>query len=49
MPGGLINATLEQGAAQIRKLKRLAAERGYQLIPGHDPVAWPRLTADLAS
>ena len=48
VPGGLINATLEQGAAQIRKLKRLAAERGYQLIPGHDPVAWPRLTAELA-
>jgi N-acyl homoserine lactone hydrolase len=49
VPGGLINATPEQGAEQIRKLKRLAAERGYQLIPGHDPVAWPRLTADLAA
>ncbi len=48
VPGGLINATPEQGAEQIRKLKRLAAERHYQLIPGHDPVAWPRLTADLA-
>jgi N-acyl homoserine lactone hydrolase len=48
VPGGLINATREQGAQQIRKLKRLAAERGYQLIPGHDPVAWPKLTADLA-
>jgi N-acyl homoserine lactone hydrolase len=49
VPGGLINATLEQGAEQIRKLKRLAAECGYQLIPGHDPVAWPKLTADLAT
>lgn len=48
VPGGLVNATVEQGAEQIRKLKRLAAEHGYQLIPGHDPVAWPRLTADLA-
>jgi len=48
VPGGLINATLEQGAEQIRRLKRLAAERRYQLIPGHDPVAWPKLTADLA-
>jgi N-acyl homoserine lactone hydrolase len=49
VPGGLINATVEQGAEQIRRLKRLAAGRGYQLIPGHDPVAWPKLTADLAS
>ena len=48
IPGGLIGATREQGASQIRKLKRLAAERGYQLIPGHDPVAWPALTASLA-
>jgi N-acyl homoserine lactone hydrolase len=39
----------EEGAERIRQLKRLAAERGYQLIPGHDPVAWPKLTADLAS
>ena len=48
VPGGLIDVTLEHGAAQIRRLKRLAAERGYQLIPGHDPVAWPALTAALA-
>ena len=41
--GGLIDATPEESVEQIRKLKRLAAERGYQLIPGHDPVAWPRL------
>lgn len=36
-------ATLEP----IRRLKALAAERGYDLIPGHDPVVWPRLTRDL--
>lgn len=48
VPGGLINATAEQGAEQIRKLKRLASQRGYQLIPGHDPVAWPNLTSHLA-
>jgi N-acyl homoserine lactone hydrolase len=47
VPGGLIDVPLEHGAAQIRRLKRLAAERGYQLIPGHDPVAWPALTAAL--
>ncbi len=48
IPGGLINATAEQGAARIRELKRIAAERGYPLIPGHDPVAWPALTTALA-
>lgn len=47
--GGLINATPEQSVEQIRKLKRIAAERGYRLIPGHDPIAWPRLTEDLAT
>ena len=47
VPGGTIGATREEGAAQIRGLKRLAAGRGYQLIPGHDPVAWPALTASL--
>jgi glyoxylase-like metal-dependent hydrolase (beta-lactamase superfamily II) len=48
VPGSLIDATQEQGAEQIRKLKRIAAERGYPLIPGHDPVAWPALIEDLA-
>ncbi len=47
IPGGLVGATREQGAEQIRRLKRLAAERGYQLIPGHDLTAWSALTASL--
>lgn|SRR5487761_1728395 len=24
----------------IRRLKAMAAQRGYQLVPGHDPLAW---------
>lgn len=32
-------ATLEP----IRRLKRIAREKGYELIPGHDPVVWPEL------
>jgi glyoxylase-like metal-dependent hydrolase (beta-lactamase superfamily II) len=32
----------------IRRLKRIAAERGYRLVPGHDPVVWPALTSELA-
>ena len=46
--GGRIGASPEQSVAQIRKLKRIAAERGYRLVPGHDPDAWPSLTAELA-
>ena len=33
----------------IRRLKRIAAERGYRVVPGHDPVAWPALTGELAA
>jgi N-acyl homoserine lactone hydrolase len=46
--GTRIGASAEQCAEQIRKLKRIAAQRGYRLVPGHDPVAWPALTAELA-
>jgi N-acyl homoserine lactone hydrolase len=46
--GGLINATPEDSIEAIRRLKRLSQERGYSLIPGHDPVVWPRLTRELA-
>ena len=46
--GGRIGAPAEQSVAQIRKLKQIAAGRGYRLVPGHDPDAWPVLTAELA-
>jgi N-acyl homoserine lactone hydrolase len=45
--GGFIDTTPEATVEPIRRLKRLAAERGYRLIPGHDPVAWPALTKEL--
>jgi N-acyl homoserine lactone hydrolase len=47
--GGFIDVEPEETAVQIRKLKRLAAERGYRLVPGHDPVAWPALTSEMAT
>jgi glyoxylase-like metal-dependent hydrolase (beta-lactamase superfamily II) len=47
--GGRINASPDVSVAQIRKLKRIAADRGYRLVPGHDPVVWPALTAELAA
>ena len=47
--GGRVDATPEETVEQIRRLKALAAARGYELVPGHDPVVWPRFTADMAS
>ena len=41
--GGYIGVTPEETVEPIRKLKRLANEKGYQRIPGHDPHVWPEL------
>jgi glyoxylase-like metal-dependent hydrolase (beta-lactamase superfamily II) len=34
----------EETVEPIRRLKKIAAERGYPLIPGHDPHVWPEMT-----
>lgn len=39
--GGRVGATVEEAVEQIKHLKSIAAACGYDLIPGHDPVAWP--------
>jgi glyoxylase-like metal-dependent hydrolase (beta-lactamase superfamily II) len=31
----------------IRRLKAIAAERGFRLVPGHDPEVWPAFAAEL--
>lgn len=31
----------------IRRIKHVADERGYRVVPGHDPVVWPGLAAEL--
>jgi N-acyl homoserine lactone hydrolase len=46
--GGRVGVPPEATIEPIRRLKRLAAERNYQLVPGHDPVVWPALTQSLA-
>ena len=46
--GGRVNVPPEATIEPIRRLKAIAAEKGYQLVPGHDPVVWPRLTDELA-
>ncbi|MEV6344178.1 N-acyl homoserine lactonase family protein [Actinoplanes sp. NPDC051851] len=45
--GSFLGVTPEQTVEQIRKLKEVGARRGYRVIPGHDPIAWPELTAEL--
>ena len=47
--GGFIGVEPEVTVEAIRKLKALAADRGYRIVPGHDPVAWPALTAELST
>jgi N-acyl homoserine lactone hydrolase len=46
--GGRVGVGPEVTIQAIRRLKAIAAERGYPLIPGHDPVVWPDLTRSLA-
>jgi len=41
--GASIGVAPESTVEPIRRLKRIAAERGYELVPGHDPVVWPEL------
>lgn len=47
--GGRVHATPEETVEQIRRLKAIAAGKGYRLVPGHDPVVWPALTDELAA
>lgn len=46
--GGFIGVSPEETIEPIRRLKHVAAERNFELVPGHDPVVWPALTQRLA-
>jgi glyoxylase-like metal-dependent hydrolase (beta-lactamase superfamily II) len=46
--GGTVHVHPSETIEPIRRLKALAAEKGYRMIPGHDPVVWPALTAEFA-
>ncbi len=39
--GGYIDVEPNDTLEPIRRLKSIAAEHGYKLIPGHDPRVWP--------
>ncbi len=45
--GGFIDCEPGQTVEAIRRLKAIAAEKGYRLVPGHDPHVWPALADEL--
>jgi N-acyl homoserine lactone hydrolase len=47
--GGFVDVAPEETVEPIRRLKAIARERGFPLVPGHDPVAWPALTTEMAA
>lgn len=47
LPPGILLAGRERALASIRRLNRIAEDTGALLIPGHDPVAWAALPAEL--
>jgi N-acyl homoserine lactone hydrolase len=42
--GGFIGVEPAETIEPIRRLKKLAGDKGYPLIPGHDPHVWPEMT-----
>jgi glyoxylase-like metal-dependent hydrolase (beta-lactamase superfamily II) len=47
-PGGFVHCSADVPLASLLRLKKIAADRGLPLLPGHDPVVWPALIAELA-
>jgi N-acyl homoserine lactone hydrolase len=47
--GGFINCRPEDTVGPIKRLKDLAREHGFRLVPGHDPVVWPALAEELCN
>jgi N-acyl homoserine lactone hydrolase len=45
--GGFIDCAPEQTVEAIRRLKAIASQKGYRVVPGHDPVMWPAFTKEL--
>ncbi|MCU1691779.1 MAG: beta-lactamase protein [Frankiales bacterium] len=45
--GGSVGVPPEATLEPLLRLKALAAEKGYRLVPGHDPHVWPALTEEL--
>ena len=46
-PGSVATGDVEEAAEAIRRLKSIAAQKGYRVIPGHDPDVWPAFTEEM--
>lgn len=46
-PGGFVHCTAEDARQSLLRVKKVADEYGYPIVPGHDPVAWPAFTEQL--
>lgn len=46
-PGSVATGDVEEAVGSIRRLKAIAGEKGYRVIPGHDPDVWPAFTAEM--
>lgn len=44
--GTLVDHIPDDSIEAIRYLKAIAAERGYRLLPGHDPYVWSAFEAE---
>jgi glyoxylase-like metal-dependent hydrolase (beta-lactamase superfamily II) len=47
-PGGFVHCEAQDALDSLLRFKAIAARRGLPVVPGHDPVVWPALTAALA-
>ena len=45
--GGTIGVPPEDTLEPILRLKKISADKGFRLVPGHDPVVWPALMDEL--
>ena len=48
-PGSVATGDVDEAVESIRRLKSIAAQKGYRVIPGHDPDVWPAFTAELGA
>jgi glyoxylase-like metal-dependent hydrolase (beta-lactamase superfamily II) len=47
--GGFIDCPPEQTVDAIRRLKAIADEKGFRVVPGHDPMVWPEFTKEMGA
>jgi N-acyl homoserine lactone hydrolase len=43
-PGGFVHCSADDARRSVLRVNQVAAEYGFPIVPGHDPVAWPAFT-----